>query len=231
MGQRARIGGGTDGSARIGSAILYGVRAVTAWNLKPMGHCSIANGSAATAWPGLARTHAHAPTSTQAQAHTHAHAGQRCWSQCRWGVRPGSYAQTCEAFGLPRWPRMRPTQRWHQTKVPKSWTNWTSHCRVFRATLGVHRHVQGRARLGSGRSPRSEPGPTRTATRAADPSSRRRRSRQCERRASRCSAPQRPPQPAAATTRGSANHPRASTDPCLLHPSVRPFSPIALFEI
>ena len=89
VGQRARIGGGTDGSARIGSAILYGVRAVTAWNLKPMGHCSIANGSAATAWPGLARTHAHA------------HAGQRCWSQCRWGVRPGPYAQTCEAFGLP----------------------------------------------------------------------------------------------------------------------------------
>ena len=72
VGQRARIGGGTDGSARIGSAILYGVRAGTAWNLKPMGHCSIANGSAATAWPGLARTHAHDPTSTQAQAHTHA---------------------------------------------------------------------------------------------------------------------------------------------------------------
>ena len=101
VGQRARIGGGTDGSARIGSAILYGVRAVTAWNLKPMGHCSIANGSAATAWPGLARTHAHDPTSTQAQAHTHAHAGQRCWPQCQWGVRPGSYAQTREAFGLP----------------------------------------------------------------------------------------------------------------------------------
>ena len=132
-----------------------------------------------------------------------------------------------------RWPRMRPTQRWHQTKVPKSWTNWTSHCRVFRATLGVHRHDHGRARLGGGWSHRSEPGPTRTATRAADPSSRRRRSRQCERRASRCSAPQRPPQPAAATTRGSANHPRASTDPCLLQvdPSVRPFSPIARFEI
>jgi hypothetical protein len=72
VGQRARIGGGTDGSARIGSAILYGVRAVTAWNLKPMGHCSIANGSATTAWRGLARTHAHDPTSTQAQAHTHA---------------------------------------------------------------------------------------------------------------------------------------------------------------
>jgi hypothetical protein len=69
---KPRIGGGTDGSARIGSAILYGVRAVTAWNLKPMGHCSIANGSATTAWRGLARTHAHDPTSTQAQAHTHA---------------------------------------------------------------------------------------------------------------------------------------------------------------
>ena len=133
------------------------------------------------AWPGLARTHAHDPISTQAQAHTHAHAGQRCWSQCRWGVRPGSYAQTCEAFGLPGGHECDPTQRWHQTKVPKSWTNWTSHCRVFRAKLGVHRHVQGRARLGGGRSPRSEPGATRTATRAADRSSCRRRSRQCER--------------------------------------------------
>ncbi len=71
VGQRARLGGGTDGSARIGCAILYGVRAVTAWNPKPMGHCSIANGSAASAWPGLARTHAHDP-STHAQAHTHA---------------------------------------------------------------------------------------------------------------------------------------------------------------
>ena len=123
------------------------------------------------------------------------------------------------------------TQRWHQTKVLESWTNWTGHCRVFRATLAAHRHVQRRARLGSGRSPRSEPGATRRATRSADPSSRRRRSRQCERRASRCSTPQRPPQPAAATTRGSANHPRASTDPCLLDPSVRPFRPIARFEI
>jgi len=187
------------------------------------------------AWPGAhacTRSHQHAGTSAHARTHTHAHAGQRCWSQCRWGVRPGPYAQTCEAFGLPGGHECDPTQRWHQNKVPKSWTNWTSHCgRVFRATFGVHRDVHGRARLGSGRSPRSEPGPTRTATRAADPSSRRRRSRQCERRASRCSTPQRPPQPAAATTRGSANHPRASTDPCLLDPSVRPFRPIARFEI
>ncbi len=65
VGQRARNGGGTDGSARIGSAILYCVRAVTAYY-------SNANGSAATAWPGLARTHAHDSTSTHAQAHTHA---------------------------------------------------------------------------------------------------------------------------------------------------------------
>ena len=51
VGQRARIGGGTDGSARIGSAILYS-RACrnSVETLKPMGHCSIANGSAATAW-------------------------------------------------------------------------------------------------------------------------------------------------------------------------------------
>ena len=101
---RGSAEGGTDGSARIGSAILYS-RACrnSVETIKPMGHCSIANGSAATAWPqaGLARTHAHDPTSTQAQAHTHAHAGQRCWPQCQWGVRPGSYAQTREAFGLP----------------------------------------------------------------------------------------------------------------------------------
>ena len=108
------------------------------------------------------------------------------------------------------------TQRWHQTKVLESWTNWTSHCRVFRATLAAHRHVQRRARLGSGRTPRSEPGATRRATRSADPSSRRRRSRQCERRASRCSAPQRPPQPAGATTRGSANHRENDPDPAHL---------------
>ena len=70
---RGSAEGGTDGSARIGSAILYS-RACrnSVETIKPMGHCSIANGSAATAWPGLARTHAHDPTSTQAQAHTHA---------------------------------------------------------------------------------------------------------------------------------------------------------------
>jgi hypothetical protein len=64
---------GTDGSARIGSAILYGGRAVTAWNLKPMGHCSIAKGSAATAWPGAhacTRFHQHACTSAHARTHT-----------------------------------------------------------------------------------------------------------------------------------------------------------------
>ena len=73
VGQRARISGGTDGSARIGSAILYSRACRNSVEpIKPMGHCSIANGSAATAWPGLARTHAHDPTSTQAQAHTHA---------------------------------------------------------------------------------------------------------------------------------------------------------------
>ena len=233
MGQRARIGGGTDGSARIGSAILYGVRAVTAWNLKPMGHCSIANGSAATAWPGLARTHAHDPTSTQAQAHTHARTRTRRTKvlvSVPVGGPPGPIRPDVRSIRTARWPRMRPTQRWHQTKVPKSWTNWTSHCRVFRAMLGVHRDVHGRARLGSGRSPRSEPGPTRTATRAADRSSCRRRSQQCERRASRCSAPQRPPQPAAATTRPSANHPRESTDPCLLDPSVHSNRPILKFN-
>ena len=163
VGQRARIGGGTDGSARIGSAILYGVRAVTAWNLKPMGYCSNCEwiGRHGLAWPGAhacTRSHQHAGTSAHARRHTHAHAGQRCWSQCRWGVRPGAYAQTCEAFGLPGGHECDPTQRWHQTKVPKSWTNWTCHCRVFRATLGVHRDVHGRARLGGGRSPRSEPG-------------------------------------------------------------------------
>ena len=174
------------------------------------------------------------PARMHKRTRTHAHARTRRTKvlvSVTAGGPPGPIRPDVRSIRTARWPRMRPTQRWHQTKVLKSWTNWTSHCRVFRATLGVHRHVQGRARLGSGRSPRSEPGPTRTATRAADPSSRRRRSRQCERRASRCSAPQRPPQPAAATTRGSANHPRASTDPCLLDPSVRPFSPIARFEI
>ena len=174
------------------------------------------------------------PARMHKRTRTHAHARTRRTKvlvSVTAGGPPGPIRPDVRSIRTARWPRMRPTQRWHQAKVPKSWTNWTSHCRVFRATLGVHRHVQGRARLGSGRSPRSEPGPTRTATRAADPSSRRRRSRQCERRASRCSAPRRPPQPAAATTRGSANHPRASTDPCLLHPSVRPFSPIARFEI
>ena len=232
VGQRARIGGGTDGSARIGSAILYGVRAVTAWNLKPMGHCSIANGSAATAWPGLARTHAHDSISTHAQAHTHARTRRtKVLVSVTAGGPPGPIRPDVRSIRTARWPRMRPTQRWHQTKVPESWTNWTTHYRVFRATLAVHRHVQRRARIGSGRSPRSEPGPTRTAPRAADRSSCRRRSQQCEWRASRCSAPQWPPQPAAATTRGSANHPRASTDPCLLDPSVRPFNPIARFEI
>jgi hypothetical protein len=226
VGQRARIGGGTDGSARIGSAILYGVRAVTAWNLKPMGHCSIANGSAATAWPGLARTHAHDSTSTHAQAHTHARTRTHTQDKGA-GLSAGggsARAHTPRRAQHSDCPvATNATQRWHQTKVPESWTNWTSHCSVFRATLAVHRHVQRRARIGGGRSPRSEPGPTRTATRAADRSSCRRRSQQCEWRASRCSAPQWPPQPAAATTRGSANHPRASTDPCLLDPSVRPF--------
>ena len=113
------------------------------------------------AWPGAhacTRSHQHAGTSAHARTHTHAHAGQRCWSQCRWGVRPGPYAQTCEAFGLPGGHECDPPQRWHHHTVPKSWTNWTSHCRVFRATLGVHRDVHGRARLGGGRSPRSEPG-------------------------------------------------------------------------
>ena len=68
---RGSAEGGTDGSARIGSAILYSRACRNSVEpIKPMGHCSIANGSAATAWPGLARTHAHDPTSTQAQAHT-----------------------------------------------------------------------------------------------------------------------------------------------------------------
>ena len=205
MGQRARIGGGTDGSARIGSAILYGVRAVTAWNLKPMGHCSIANGSAATAWPGLARTHAHDPTIAQAQAHTHAHAGQRCWPQCQWGVRPGSYAQTREAFGLPGGHECDAALAPNQSAGVVDELDGPLP-RLPRDACSTPRHVQRRARIGSGRSPRSEPGATRRATRAADPSSCRRRSRQCERRSSRCSAPQRPPQPAGATTRGSANH-------------------------
>ena len=178
--------------------------------------------------PGLARTHAHDSISTHAQAHTHARSRRtKVLVSVPVGGPPGRIRPDVRSIRTARWPRMRPTQRWHQTKAPKSWTNWTSHCRVFRATLGVHRHVQGRARLGSGWSPRSEPGATRTATRAADRSSCRRRSQQRERRASRCSAPQWPPQPAAATTRGSANHPRASTDPCLLDPSVRPFRPIA----
>ena len=187
--------------------------------------------------PGLAwraRMHTLPPARRHKRTRTHAHARTRrtkVLASVPVGGPPGLIRPDARSIRTARWPRMRPTQRWHQTKVLKSWTNWTSHCRVFRATLGVHRHDHGRARLGGGWSPRSEPGPTRTATRAADPSSRRRRSRQCERRASRCSAPQRPPQPAAATTRGSANHPRASTDPCLLHPSVRPFSPIARFEI
>ena len=121
------------------------------------------------------------------------------------------------------------TQRWHRTKVPESWTNWTSHCSVFRATLAVHRHVQRRARIGSGRSPRSEPGATRRAPRAADPSSCRRRSRQCERRASRCSAPQRPPQPAAATTRSSANHREHRPTLACLTPRCGQSIPIARF--
>ena len=187
--------------------------------------------------PGLAwraRMHTIPPARRHKRTRTHAHAHTRRTKvlvSVTAGGPPGPIRPDVRSIRTARWPRMRPTQRWHQTKVPKSWTNWTSHCRVFRATLGVHRHVQGRARLGSGRSPRSEPGPTRTATRAADPSSRRRRSRQCERRASRCSAPQWPPQPAAATTRGSANHPRASTDPCLLDPSVRPFNPLAIARL
>jgi hypothetical protein len=188
--------------------------------------------------PGLAwcaRMHTIPPARRHARRvtrHTHARTRRRkVLVSVTVGGPPGPIRPDVGSIRTARWPRMRPTQRWHQTKLPKSWTNWTSHCRVFRATLAVHRDVHGRARLGKGRSPRSEPGPTRTATRAADRSSCRRRSQQCEWRASRCSAPQWPPQPAAATTRGSANHPRASTDPCLLDSSVRPFSPIARFEI
>ena len=112
VGQRARIGGGTDGSARIGSAILYGVRAVTAWNPKPMGHCSIANGSAATAWPGLARTHAHDPTSTQAQAHTHARTRTHTQDKgaglsAGGGGPPGLIRPDARSIRTAPWPRMR----------------------------------------------------------------------------------------------------------------------------
>ena len=183
--------------------------------------------------PGLAwraRMHTIPPARRHKRTRTHTQ-DKGAGAQCQWGVGPGSYAQTREAFGLPGGHECDQRSAGTKPNVRKSWTNWTSHCRVFRATFGVHRDVHGRARLGSGRSPRSEPGPTRTATRAADLSSCRRRSQQCEWRACRCSAPQWPPQPAAATTRGSANHPRASTDPCLLGPSVRPFRPIARFEI
>ncbi len=48
-----------------------------------------------------ARMHTIPSARMHKRTRTHAHAGQRCWSQCRWGVRPGPYAQTCEAFGLP----------------------------------------------------------------------------------------------------------------------------------
>ena len=236
MGQRARIGGGTDGSARIGSAILYGVRAVTAWNLKPMGHCSIANGSAATAWPGLARTHAHDPTSTQAQAHTHARTRTHTQDKGAGLSDGGGSARAHTPRRAKHSDCPVATNATNAALAPNQSAEVVDEPGQAIAASSVRRleytdtSKEG-ARLGSGRSPRSEPGPTRTATRAADPSSRRRRSRQCERRASRCSAPQWPPQPAAATTRGSANHPRASTDPCLLDPSVRPFNPIARFEI
>ena len=187
--------------------------------------------------PGLAwraRMHTIPPARMHKRTRTHAHARTRRTKvlvSVPVGGPPGLIRRDVRSIRTARWPRMRPTQRWHQTKVPKSWTNWTSHCRVFRAMLGVHRDVHGRARLGSGRSPRSEPGPTRTATRAADPSSRRRRSRQCERRASRCSAPQWPPQPAAATTQSSANHREHRPTLACLTPRCGHSISIARFEI